>query len=487
MVMTVVLFKNSKVDGITRLGKWSSKSEQDSYFSGLTKKTYSDVPTIRLGEPIRLNDSLKNLLSYNYGYMDFGDGFRYYFTVGDLTMLTETMTSISYTIDVWDTAKTQTDMTCKRASITRYPTKIGKCVNPYASDYTKKTKISSYKQWNIVALYRDSTQNLTYTLVVNYPELTSVADGSWLPSSLSATDVISAGIVADFWSDSELTNTGFTKVDDTHCWKYSGIPIINCHKLFTGSISNDGVTWYEITDLRGNTVFTVPYGTTLTAGSGVVDISGSSVQLRYVLSDSDGTQYQVTIPSEIPTVIADAWQEYYTRQRSIDTETRNLQMNQQLMSGLASTASSVATGAVMGGIGEIGAVAGAGVAGGGGLLSTLGNYAISAYYAPKQQALIDKSYKNANDTIMMVGGASSYLYSMNADVGVIKIEWDATIKATYESDVSNNGYYVNYVTGDFDSLLTTGPIQATVEVTGGIPTAWKEQITSRFASGVLMV
>lgn len=329
---------------------------------------------------------------------------------------------------------------------------------------------------------------MTYTLVVNYPEPTAVTDGSWLPSSLSATDVISAGIVMDSWTDTELTNIGFTKIDDTHCWKYAGIPIINCHSLFSGSIGNDGTTWYEFTDLRGNTVFTVPYGTSVSYNIGVVDISASSIQLRYVLLDSNtSTKYYLTIPSEVPTVIADSWAEYYLRQRSIDIETRNLQMNQQLVASLASSATGAVGGAVGGSMAGIGAGVGAVAGVTTGVISALGNYAVSAYYSPKQQAIIDKSYKNANDTITMVGGASSYLYMISADVGLIKVEWDTTVKQAYTDDITNNGYYVNKVVSDFDSMLTDGPIQANIEVQGDIPIVWKEQITNRFANGVYIV
>ena len=484
--MTVKLFKNAKVDGVTRLGNWTSLSSQKSYFDSLTARTFSDVPTVKIGQPLRINSRFNDLLQYGYGYIDYGDGFRYYFVVADLTMVTETITDISYTIDVWETAKCQTNMSLKRAAISRYPSQIGKTVNPYAYDKTIRTKISSYKQWNVVALWRDSTTNTTKTLINNNPELTSVTDGSWLPSSYSATDVISAGIVADSWTGTELVALGFTY--NNGIYEKEGIPLINCHKLFTGTIGNDGTTWYEITDLRGNTVFTAPYGTTLTAGAGVVDISASSIQLRYLATDTTtNTQYNITIPSEIPTVIADTWNEYYLRQRSIDSETRNLQMNQQLMSSLASSASGSVSGAIGGSMAGIGAGVGAVAGVTTGVISALGNYAISAYYSPKQQALIDKSYQNANDTIMMVGGASSYLYTINADVGVIKVQWDDTVRGAYVADVTNNGYYVNYSTDDMDSMLVTGPIQATVEVFGDIPVAWKEQITNRFANGVYLV
>ena len=105
MVMTVKLFKNSMVDGITRLGLWDTKASQIAYFDTLSSKTYT-TNTVKLGDNLRINDKLSNLLGYGYGYIDYGDGFRYYFSVGDLIMVTETMTDISYTIDCYDTAIT---------------------------------------------------------------------------------------------------------------------------------------------------------------------------------------------------------------------------------------------------------------------------------------------------------------------------------------------------------------------------------------------
>lgn len=483
--MTVKLFKNSKVDGITRIGNWTSKSSQISYFDTLTSKTYS-VPTVKLGAQLRINDTINNLLGYGYGYIDYGDGFRYYFTVADLEMVTETMTNISYTIDVYDTAKCQTNMTLKRATITRYPTAIGKTVIPYSEDYTIRTAQSSGKLWNVVALYRDSTTNVTSTIIVNDALAGDIVDGSWLPNSLLASNVISAGVVMDSWTDTELENYGFTQVGTA--WQKVGVASISCHSLFSSTISNNGTMWYEITDMRGNTVFTVPYNTTLKYGGGILDISASSIQLRYALVDKlTGTVYIITIPSEIPTLISDSFQEYYSRQRSIDIETRNLQMNQQLVSGIASSATGAVGGAVggsMAGMGAgIGAVAGVAT----GIVSAVGNYAVSAYYSPKQQAIIDKSYQYANDSINMVGGASIMLYDASMPKGVVKVEWDETVASAYSRDVINNGYYVNSSTSDFDSMLTNGPIQATVEVQGDIPIVWKEQITNRFANGVYLV
>lgn len=482
--MTVKLFKNSKVDGITRIGNWTSKSSQISYFDTLTSKTYS-VPTVKFGQPLRINDTINNLLGYGYGYIDYGDGFRFYFTVADLEMVTETITNISYTIDVYDTAKCQTNMSIKRATITRYPTAIGKMVNPYNPDYTIRTKQASNKLWSVIALYRDSTSNVTKTIVANSALVNDIIDGSWLDPSFTASNVISAGVVMDRWTDTELSNYGFEQSGTN--WVKVGTPIINCHSLFSGTIGNDGTIWYEIADLRGNVVFTVPYGTTLTYGGGYVDISASTIQLRYALSDTNGTVYFVTIPSEIPTVVSDAYQEYYIRQRSIDIETRNLQMNQQLMSGIASSATGAVGGAVGGSMSGVGAGVGAVAGVATGIVSAVGNYAISAYYSPKQQAIIDKSYQYANDTITMVGGASALMYFADVEQGLIKVEWDKTVKNAYNNDVTNNGYYVNYAVADFDSMITNGPIQATVEVQGDIPIVWKEQITNRFANGVYLV
>lgn len=482
--MTVKLFKNSKVDGVTRLGNWSSKSEQISYFDTLVAKTY-EVPTVKLGAPLRINDKLNNLLGYGYGCIDYGDGFRYYFSVADLEMVTETITNISYTIDVYDTAKTQTNMSIKRATISRYPSAIGKTVIPYSEDYTIRTKLSTNKSWDIIALYRDSTTNVTKTLVKNNATFEDFVSGAWLESAFLATNVISAGIVMDSWTDTELQEYGFEQTGTT--WVLNDTAIMTCHRPYDGTLINDGTTWHEICDLRGNVVFTVPYGTALTYQGGVVDISATSINLKYLYTDTEGTKYWVTIPSEIPTVIADAWQEYYTRQRSIDCETRNLQMNQQLVSGIASSATGAVGGAVGGSMAGMGAGVGAIAGVATGIVSAVGNYAVSAYYSPKQQAIIDKSYHYANDTISMVGGASALLFFSEVDQGVIKVEWDSKVTQAYANDINNNGYYVNYATSNFDGMLTDGPIQATVEVQGDIPIVWKEQITNRFANGVYLV
>lgn len=483
MAMTVKLFKNSKVDGVTRLGNWLSKSEQIAYFDTLVSKTY-DVPTVKLGAPLRINDKLNNLLGYGYGCIDYGDGFRYYFSVADLEMVTESITNISYTIDVWDTAKTQTNMVVKRATITRYPKPVGKTVNPYSEDYTIRTRMQTNGAWSVIALYRDSVSNVTKTLVKNNANYEDFVSGEWLEPAFTATNVISAGIVMDSWTDAELQEYGFEQTGTT--WVKVGVPVIRCHSLFSGTIGNDGTTWYEICDLRGNVVFKVPYATTLTYVSGLVDISASSINLRYALVDTKGTYYFVAIPSEIPTVISDAFQEYYTRQRSIDTETRNLQMNQQLVSGIASSATGAVGGAVGGSMAGMGAGVGAVAGVATGIISAVGNYAVSAYYSPKQQAIIDKSYYYANDTISMIGGASVFLYS-GVEQGLVKVEWDDEIKTQYAQDVAINGYYVNCATSTFNSMLIDGPIQATIEVTGDIPIAWKEQITNRFANGVYLV
>ena len=491
--MTVTLYKNCNVDGITRIGRWGSTANQIAYLNTFTKKVYDDVPTVRLGEPLTIGDRLNNLIEYNYGCIDFGDGFRYYFAVADLSMLTETMTKISYTVDVWDTVIAQIGNPVSRAVITRYSQPKGKVVIPYEPIRKVETQTSYISPHSLVALYWDSKDNNPYTMVFpisSSEDMKKAVTGLWFPydnSSWSASGVWSCGIIP--YSFTDLDNN-WTRIE-SNSKVYAKMTIIDYSipNPFNRSVlTNTGTEYDEIRDLRGNPIFTCPYGETLTFSKGTIDISASSITMRYTYYNQDNKFYDVIIPSEIPTVFTDSWQEYQLRQRELDIENRNLQINQQLLTGVANTATSAVMGAFMGPIGGMTAGAGAALSGGSGLISTLGNYAIQSVYSPKIQALTDKAYVYANDTLTVMGSASLFMFNTWKG-GLFRMSWDSESLDTYNYDVQKNGYYTFYVPDDPAESLTdyAGPVTADVDVTGPIPTAWKEQIHTRFQNGVVFI
>lgn len=495
MAMTVRLMKNSKVDGITHFGNFSNLANQKSYFDGLSGKTYT-VNTVKLGESLRINDKINNLIQYGYGYVDYGDGFRYYFVVADLEMVTETITDIRYTMDCFTTAQYQTDMELARAKITRYPSKIAKPVNPYNYEYLTSTWSQKYKVLSVMFLAQDPNAN--FKVFYYDQDIIEIFTMGFLyewASEILASNIYSVAMLPFKFTEQFLTNNGFIK----HTTEGSNPSILyiklgpNVHLSLesiddltsTPTLMNDGMEWDEIRDMRGNVVFTCPYGRSLTFGWGRVEVSATQITARYrFYYDSDSNEHEdVIVPFEVPIVPINSWLEYNYRQREIDVESRNMAINQQALSGLVNLGSSTTSGAVAGGVGGIGAGAGAVAGAVSGLISSVGNYAINSYYSPKEQALTDKAHINSNGSLGNYGTVGDFILYYYSG-GLYHVSWDDKTKDAYNNDVLYNGYYVDYVTDDFDSMLTNGPITADVEVLGDIPVAWKEQIRNRFAGGV---
>lgn len=500
--MIVKLFKDSKVDGITRLGKWTDKASQFAYFDGLAgSKTYN-VNTVKLGEPLRINDKLNNLLGYGYGYIDYGDGFRYFFCVSDLKMVTETITDVSYTMDCYDTAITQTNVVLQRATITRYPNPIGKTVIPIEPNFTNYQYLQRYKGMALIFLFTDKSGNRRTGYVDDTTGCPNVLmfDGRWIEwvndQLLVPSNIISIGILPFKIPRSWLDVNGFAKSSETTDryylrrlgWYIDDYEVTSIDNVSANIVlKNDGKSWHEIRDLRNNTVFTCPYGRTLTFSRGWIEVSATQIYLRYrfLYDPETSNEYEdALVPLEIPIIMDNKWLEYNYRLREIDIETRNLQLNQQLAGGLADTGSSVLMGMLSGGIAGIGAGLGAGLGAGSGLISTLGNYTINSYYNPEYQRLTDKAYKYANNGLNNYGSVSDFVFN-NYIGGLYLVEWDDDAKTTYDNDVASNGYYVNYSTNEFWDEIIKGPITADVEILGDIPVAWKEQIHDRLMRGVV--
>lgn len=498
--MTVKLFKNSKVDGITRIGKWADKASQFAYFDGLDgSKTYN-VNTVKLGEPLRINDKLNNLLGYGYGYIDYGDGFRYFFSVADLEMVTETITDVSYTMDCYDTAITQTDVVLQRATITRYPNAIGKSVIPIEPNYTHYTYLQKFKGNALLFVYTDNSGNYWTAYIDSTTGFNNyqMFSGEWLTSVSNyviASNIICIGILPFKIPRSWLDTNGFSNPSESTTkfhlrrlgWSIDYLIPAFDNVSANITLKNDGKTRHEIRDMRNNAVFICPYGRTLSYSSGNFEISSTQICIRYrYLYDPDASiEYEdVIVPLEIPVIPDNKWLEYNYRLREIDIETRNLQLNQQLAGGLADTGSSVLMGMLSGGIAGIGAGLGAGLGAGSGLISTLGNYAINSYYNPEYQRLVDKTYINANNGLNNYGTITKFIFD-NYIGGLYLVEWDDDAKTTYDNDIASNGYYVNYSTDEFWNDIIKGPITADVEILGDIPVAWKEQIHDRLMRGVV--
>lgn len=523
--MTVKLFKNSKVDGITRLGNWASKTAQFSYFDGLAgAKTY-DVKTVKFGDPLRINDKLNNLLGYGYGYIDYGDGFRYFFTVGDLEFVTETLTDIHYTIDCYDTALYQTNIKFKRATITRYPEQLGNSrypMKPIYNDYSQRFHPIRYglammfTPENGKSVYCGLFVNKTLQMS-NKQFLGEIGSGEWLEwlnnsvglvdnnFKILASDIYVMNIVpifgdltttfyqqklpnipiGDYAPHYHTTNSEFW-VSDFGAITNNYIPIRNFGKSYWDSDSSENSieSHYAIRDMRGNVIFTADDECQYTIDEMNIVFSSTSIDLMLSFTRNATEKMYINIPGEIADLYSDTWLEYRYRQRQYDIELRNMQLEQQFVAGMASTGTNVLSGAMMGGMAGLGASAGAGLSIATGAISTVGNYVIGSYYGNRQQNIIDRQVKASSDTLKQRGNNVSFFAPLDLCGPCIET-YDTTSLMEYENDYESNGYYCNFPVKNFKTYIKNGPITADVEILGDIPVAWKEQIHDRLLRGVV--
>ena len=505
MAMTVKLYKDSKIDGITRLGLWPDKATQTAYFDTLTSKTYN-VNTVGLGTPLRINDKLNNLLGYGYGHIDYGDGFRYYFAVADLLFVTETITDVSYTLDCYDTAITQTDIKLARATVTRAPYTTAINTYPYsppAYHYSYKALGNSSRvcYLAVVNCRDDSGNNSAQYLAYISDNLKAIDFRSFIgnvktafdfPYTFEAGDIYNltvSPIYPDFASNTYCQEVAKTEGTSANWHLYICNSDTITQAITTVRLTGKLHTTDIIRDCRGNEIFSMNPNAVANITSLSVCFSASSIMLYL-----NGTIYQTTLadtlqipfPTEILDVYSDAYKEYYYRQRAIDIEARNLQINQSLYANLLGSGTSGISGAIGGGMAGVGAGTGAIAGVAIGVASSVGNYAIESYYSPKQQSLVDTSYRNLSQTLKISGNAVSLWFDAK-EYGVWSKTFNSEFLYEYNNDVTENGNYIQEVTDDFGAKLETGPFTADVEVLGDIPISWKEQIHARFASGVKIV
>ena len=488
MAMTITLFKNSKVNGNTRLGKWESLIDQVGYFESLEKIT-EDVQTVVLGSPVRLNKKINQLLDYNYGSLDYGDGFKYYFSVVNLEMVSETMTNLYYNVDAYETLVMQKPFTFKRATIKRHSQKIGKSINPYTPTFRNLVDDSraNYNYATLFYIRRDDTNaDMTmYGLIVSHDNINHFFDGTWFDAfhvQGTSKQIVTASVMPGIPDVVTPTTALDVAIEQPYDW--FGSVSLDQIGITKTTIKNDGLYMDVIKDMRGLDVFIPEENTQYTINNAVIGASASTIKLILFLTSETLEQRFTTISLENVMIFSDNYQEYLYRQRGIDIDTRNLNMNKELTSGLIQTAGNMITGCALGpAMGVSKATAGANV-GAGGLISTLGNYGVNAYFSPMEQELTDRQYKYMNDGLTLVGDFS-YAEYISARMGLYTYTTDASVN--YANDIDAMGYYTEIVVQDFTPFFVKGPIMADIEIEGVTSQAWLEQIRARFNAGVMVV
>ena len=500
---TVTLYKNAKVNGTTRLSAFSTLAEQRNYFNSLTKKTFN-IQVFTLGEPIKLNDSIANLIDYGYLSIDYGDGFRYYAYVSDFEFITSSQSRLIYVVDSYETAYLQTNMTFGRCDVSRINRSYGD------SDYLKEVPsgepfFKSYKFEKQFAPYgadssplyyvrRDSEQNkICYGYIPSVP-FRYLNNGSWITDILGCleSDIWIAGVLPI-----EITPTGWTEnskqLDSYNVHYYETDNGKNgtvlCSTGWSGSISTTVYKSLVIKDMRGSIVYEFRPNETIDLSkiAFYVCYNASSISLRgrYLYTPTTGTikeEESFVIPSELIDVYSDAWKEYYYRQRDSDLQARKQQVAEGTLTGLAGIGMSTVGGAIAGSavpiIGTaVGAVAGLAL----GVIGVAINSGVQSYYNSQSQKTVDKGYQKASDTLVQTGNYNETFVL----AGLYTCEYDTTTHEMVEHDIDENGKYVVGI--DSFIRLPKGAFQGECEILGDIPNNWKIQIQQRLSQGVLVV
>lgn len=512
--MTVTLCNSPKSDNVSRAYLAKSLSAEKSYYDGLPKKAYS-CATVELGQPLRIQASIKNLLGYNYGWIDYGDSMRYYFSITDYSMVSESMTDIIYELDPLATAYNQIGISIPRATLRRFngeepninksSDKYGKISFPYNPMYWFISDYESHNaEWYAFVLHNSTDNQLYSGLIRNNAgdaNLSYLFSGMWFNLLFGDTDYQISDVANFAYVPCDIvapSTTPYKTASDMDVWLYQGDGNfnVNCSKF--KSLSSTPTAKDVILDARGNIVYECPIGNPKTIKYGKLALSVATIAISlyteyYPLGPSEPSIVEpgiITIPCETIDIYVDAWKEYAYRQRDYDNQIRQINATSSLANiGNAAVSGAVAgavTGSIVPGIGTaIGAVGGLAV----GAVSSAVGTGIQYHYGNEQQKVTDAMYQKAQDTLSLTGNCNPSLIRDTQHIIKCTMNVDPITSANYDDDTGINGYYYDKVISDFEPSNTTKTkyaITADIEVHGPIPTAWKDAIANRFASGLVI-
>lgn len=340
----------------------------------------------------------------------------------------------------------------------------------------------------MVFVRRDSVDNKNYCYFETFTiaDAHKIFDGSWNTNNIPDSEILVTGVFlgcASYRTNALWrTNLSFTNE------QYENLDLRFEYIFGNGenALTSDEYRMMGLRDHRGNVIFTAEYGVTYRVTGIKLLVSLESISLMFEMTDNRGYVKTVTMPTESIPVVIDSWAEYSFRQRAIDKEMRNIQMNKQLISEVGQAIGSAFNTSAFGAVGGVGGKGSAGMGAQslvGGLISAGVNYGVNAYFSPKEQEQIDKSYKYANDMLSNYGDFS-YQELLSAKFGIVKMLPDC--RDNNVNDIATYGYPVNISVESFDNYIRTGKIQADVELLD-IDSMWASQIQSRFSNGVDLV
>lgn len=506
MAMTITFIKGCPVNGSSTATNKASIDSQISYFNSYPFKRYS-VNTVRLGEPVRIASSVSELLGYNYGYIDYGDSYYYFFSVASISMITESQIEVSYTIDAYETVCNQGNLTFNKAYLTKYPVQRGDVhlpSEPYYWFVNHDRNLNAYCTYLALVSKEDSEGNsrpyLYAISITSYNGFQRVLRFEWathispeplnpiLPSDVYMACICPfplAYISSSIWTDVTSTSgTGYTIYESAFAKSLDFID-----NLGFDSISSTLYERGQIRDMRNNVIWECPVGHTYNVQSAT--LVSSATACNVVIELVEGTDVRsIAVPCEIVDIYDDSWKDYQSRQRESDKALRQINYNQQALSGIANSLNGGLQGSMAGSLGGsgggIGAIAGVGA----GIIGTAGTYLINQYYDPKLQEQYDRQASRQVDNLLLAGNVTDDMFQHNYG-GLVTVEPDTVSMQQFAKEASTYGYStVLYLDSDpriNNGTRVTGPMRGSVDISADCPADWIEQIAYRFSMGITFV
>lgn len=479
----------------------SSKSAMDNYFNSNAHYT-EEVTFNKIGEPIKISEMEDIFQAFTYSYGSIGDGAnRIYFFVDNVQVLNDKVVELYYTIDAYATRFFEVSL--NEGHVLRRVNSGSKPRQPFSPiTMTASLQTASWGSDIFFSMINSqaSSKQIFYGKYEGYEDkFYEVESGKW-------TEQMYAGIV-----DSDVTGIWVLPIS------FGAIPLweyVNGHwyrRIQSSSYLMAGHTMPSATfnlgtpiytdelhtggfiDAKGNIVYTVPYGKSVSSIRATLRMSLQSCQLECIANGLNSNVGHIegmafNLAGDPLDFYIDSFAEYSARQREYDIQNRDMQskmaMYKNIGNSLGSGATTGAIGSAGGGSkgGIIGAVAGIG----GSIAGSLITRGIDNYYAPKIQALTDTLYQHQADTLSLSGTSIGRYVEALSGLYAFQLSADSYTVNRMNTDLSVNGVYVDETNSNVQSLVQANVplVCGAISINGNMPSDWKQQIENRILNGV---
>lgn len=515
--MMLTLYKGLNFDGVNSFPNITDQATFDTYLTG--KEQYSQTITYnRIGDPILINTDYDTAVSYGYGCIDTGT--KKYFIIPDSLSVNENnRVYLAYSVDWLTTLKYDNAISFGRSHLIKStdadPLTYSQSIQPIdmrvvsykqiddvGIDLSTQNQYDAYNQ-EIIIMYTDpdnaGTVKWAFSPMIGdgyYPYL-SADKRSLIPKNIYNGDFLSVlnvppdNILGVFFSpiavhnythssfallQYEYESGKFLRAHTSDYTKLTGIGESNLLTPITTTSTKIGV----VTDPLGNIIYTVPYGRTV---SKIKFSMMASLSQCYIRLEFNPTLNRISQNAENSSVlyaceridyISDAYKNWAFGMKGIEIGERRMQKNKALVTNLTNVGTTTALGMGAGG------PAGAAVGAIGGLVGAVASYGIDTYYESEVNALEDRKYQLAQDTMVPGSFIASGLFL------TIQLEAPPSDIARYNAELTNFGADCNIPLSQWTP--TPGVYKfADAEIIADVPYSIKQNIRQKLISGIRIV